>query len=309
MDKHIHVALIGNPNVGKTSLFNVITGSRQHVGNWPGVTVEKKTGIREYGGYVIEVTDLPGTYSLCARSPDEEVAVDFVLSGEPEMVIQVVDATNLERNLFLTTQLLDMGLKVIIALNMSDKATERGDRFDTELFEKMWNVPVVRTAATLKEGISDLLQKTVEFHNTPPMTVPVVDYGPEMEAKVHDITDLITANSNVELQGVRWYALNILEGGAQIENIASWATLKNDVQSYVKDVDVDDIEMSVVDKRYESISKVLGSTYERGAEKKSFSDMLDRVVTDKYLGIPIFLVIMWGVFQYDSSQLLPPSRN
>ncbi len=224
------------------------------------------------------------------------------------MVIQVVDATNLERNLFLTTQLLDMGLKVIIALNMSDKATERGDKFDTELFEKMWKVPIVRTAATLKEGISDLLQKTVEFHNTPPMTVPVVDYGPDMETKISDISDLINGASNVELPGVRWYALDVLEGGAQIENSASWATIKNDVRSYAKDVNVDDIEMSVVDKRYESISKVLGSTYVRGAEKKSFSDMLDRVVTDKYLGIPIFLVIMWGSSR-SCSRLLPPSRN
>jgi ferrous iron transport protein B len=148
-ENRIRVAVTGNPNVGKTTVFNAITGARQKVGNWPGVTVENKVGTKEYSVHVLEIVDLPGTYSLTAYSADEVVARDYILEEKPDVVVQVIDSTNLERNLYLSTQLLEMGSNLVLALNMSDLADKRGDKIDIPMFEKFLGVSVVRTTACL----------------------------------------------------------------------------------------------------------------------------------------------------------------
>ena len=168
MTKRVRIAFTGNPNVGKTTLFNALTGSRQHVGNWPGVTVEKKTGRINRNGYDIEIVDLPGTYSLTAYSADEIVARDFILEEKPDVVVQVVDATNLERNLYLTTQLAELGAPVVIALNMADAAEARGDAIDRERLSAFLEIPVVRTVGTRGDGIGDLLDAAIREVKTSP---------------------------------------------------------------------------------------------------------------------------------------------
>jgi len=164
----IRVALAGNPNVGKTTLFNALTGSRQHVGNWPGVTVEKKTGRINRSGHAIEVIDLPGTYSLTACSADEVVARDYILEERPDVVVQVVDATNLERNLYLTTQIAELGVPVVIALNMADAAEAGGCAIDRERLSALLAIPVVRTVGIRGEGLDDLLDAAVREAETLP---------------------------------------------------------------------------------------------------------------------------------------------
>lgn len=295
MDGEISVALIGNPNVGKTSLFNALTGARQHVGNWPGVTIEKKTGSCAHKGYTINVTDLPGTYSLSARSPDEEVANDFITNGRPDLVVQVIDLTNLERNLYLTTQLLDMGKKVVLALNMADMADDRGDVLDVAKFSAAWGIPVVRTSATKKKGINDLLDLIVDHSKAKGVPLPAVDFGADIEAKASAIQKALQLEQ-MDKASSRWHSLRMLEG-VESAGLVKNAEARVQIEAVLKGVDTEEMEMTFVDKRYEAITTKLGKVYRRGAHKRSLSDSIDRVVTSKYFAIPIFLALMWGIFQ------------
>jgi ferrous iron transport protein B len=295
MEKEINVALIGNPNVGKTSLFNALTGSRQHVGNWPGVTIEKKTGNCSHKGHSIDVTDLPGTYSLSARSPDEAVANEFIMNGHPDLVVQVIDSTNLERNLYLTTQLLDMGTKVVLALNMSDMADDRGDVLDVDRFSASWGVPVVRTSATKKKGIDDLLDAVVASCKGNDVPRPVVDFGPEVEDRVTAIRSVLQAG-HMYVPSARWYALRLIEGAEKAGSLKDMA-VRDQIRSILEGTDSEEMEIVFVDKRYEAITSKLAKVYRRGAQKRSLSDAMDRVITSKYFAIPIFLALMWGIFQ------------
>ncbi|MFA5311910.1 MAG: ferrous iron transport protein B [Methanomassiliicoccales archaeon] len=305
MVHEIRIALIGNPNVGKTSMFNALTGSRQHVGNWPGVTVEKKTGTRAYKGVSFQVTDLPGTYSLCTRSPDEAIARDFITAGGIDVVVQVVDATNLERNLYLTTQLMETGSKVVIALNMSDQMDSRGDRFDIARFEELWGIPVVKTAASLGEGITDLLDRIIEEHKAPVRSHPV-EYGPEIDTVIDKVNDLLRKDPGLkDKQGLRWFSVSLLEGDKTVRGMVGDKAVEEDVKSVLRDIDAEQVEMSIIEKRYAAIVDVLGVVYERGVQTRSFSDAVDRVVTNKYLGIPIFLALIWGVFQITFTAAAP----
>jgi len=160
--KQLRIALAGNPNAGKSTIFNALTGARQHVGNWPGKTVEKKEGKFKHGEYEIEVIDLPGTYSLSAFSPEEVIARDFIIDEQPDVVVTVVDAANLERNLYLTVQVLEMGTPVVVALNMSDMAESRGLNIDRQMLSQALGSPVVRTVASKEEGISQLINAMIE---------------------------------------------------------------------------------------------------------------------------------------------------
>jgi ferrous iron transport protein B len=296
MDEEIGVALIGNPNVGKTSLFNVLTGSRQHVGNWPGVTIEKKTGTRSYRGRVLNITDLPGTYSLAARSPDEAVANDFISAGGIDVVVQVVDSTNLERNLYLTTQLLDMGHRVVLALNMSDMADGRGDVLDVSKLSERLGVPAVRVSATEKTGIDNLLDTVVKTSAKGKVPRPVVDLGQEAEGLVSEIEGLLLRERG-DRSSTRWSGLRLVEGLVRPEDLVKDKETVRQIKAALAKVDREEMEMSFVDRRYEKIASVLAGIYSRGTEKKSLSDAIDRVVTNKYLGIPIFLALMWGIFE------------
>lgn len=293
MSGTIRIALIGNPNVGKTSIFNALTGSRQHVGNWPGVTIEKKSGECRHKGWTMKITDLPGTYGLEARSPDERIANEYLVSGEPDVVVQVVDATNLERNLYLTTQLLDMGGKLVLALNMADMADGRGDRLDMSRLIGWLGVPAVRTSAIHGTGLEDLLDAIIDAYQNDGVPRPVVDLGAEIEGKVAELQGCLDDRKHL----ARWTALRLLGGVEDPSEVTADGSVTAGLLEALNGVDKEEMELDIVDRRYAAISSKLKEIYSRGASRRSLSDAIDRVTTHKYLGIPIFLSLMWGMFQ------------
>ncbi len=298
MTREIRIALTGNPNVGKTTLFNALTGSRQHVGNWPGVTVEKKTGRISRNGYDIEVIDLPGTYSLTAYSADEIVARNFLLDEKPDVVVQVVDATNLERNLYLTTQLSELQVPVVIALNMADTAEAQGNPIDRARLSEFLEIPVVRTVGTRGEGLDDLIEAALKEAKTSPHHEHTIGYGGDAEAKIVTLVDALSVDK--DLTGrypPRWLAVKLLEGDENVLEKVRAGPASSRVQSILSSIDSDEYEAVMADKRYEAISAILPQVRRTEIKGATFSDMVDRVVTNRYLGIPIFLALMWGAFE------------
>ena len=296
--KKITIALAGNPNVGKTTLFNAITGARQHVGNWPGVTVEKKTGKRTYKDTEIEVVDLPGTYSLTAYSIDEVVARDYVVEEKPDVVVQIVDATNLERNLYLTTQLMELGSRVVIALNMWDLAESRGDEIDTRKMEDFLEIPVVKTVANRAEGIDALLEEVVREADKGEHHEHEVSYGDDIEKRIIELEKIVGKDS--ALSGkypVRWLSVKLLDGDENILEKIEGSSVATQVNSVLSTIKKEDYEAAMAEKRYETINTVLPQVCVKCVKGVTFSDMIDRAVTNKYLGIPIFLAMMWAAFE------------
>jgi ferrous iron transport protein B len=219
------IALVGNPNCGKTTLFNALTGSNQHVGNWPGVTVERKEGKFKYNDTQYTVVDLPGTYSLGAYSEDEIVARDYILKGKPDVVINVVDATNIERNLYLTTQLMGMGTNVVIALNMMDEAKQKQIEIDIQILSANLGLSVVPTVASKSSGLNDLIEKSIEVMNSSENTSTNFSYGENIEGEIKKIEENL---SSLSLDyPTRWVAVKILEGDPEIRNLKEIQDLKS----------------------------------------------------------------------------------
>ncbi|HHW57894.1 MAG TPA: ferrous iron transport protein B [Clostridia bacterium] len=303
--KELVVALAGNPNSGKTSLFNELTGSRQHVGNWPGVTVEKKEGRLKFQGIDFKVVDLPGTYSLGAYTEDEMIARNFIIYDKPDVVINVVDATNLERNLYLTMQLLEMNANLVIALNMSDEAKAKGIEIDKDKLSQILKVPVVMTVATKGEGVKELLEnvlKAVEFKGERYR----IDYGKELEEGISELESLIKEDEELSKKFFpRWLAIKFIENDENImKEFSSKTALMEKVkliQKKLEGIFGEDAEVVVADKRYGVISGIVKECVKKRStpeERYTLSDRIDRIVTNKYLGIPIFLVAMWAVFEF-----------
>ncbi len=217
MTKEITVALAGNPNSGKTTVFNNLTKTHQYVGNWPGVTVEKKEGYCRYRDYRIRVVDLPGVYSLAAYSLDEIIARDFIVEAKPDVVVDIVDASNLERNLYLTVQLLEMGARLIVALNMMDEADGHGLRIDVERLSSRLGVPVVPMVANRNRGTEELLRTIVEAAESghPPRGLRI-DYGPEVEKEIGELEGVVSRSALARLYPPRWLAVKLLEGDEEI---------------------------------------------------------------------------------------------
>ena len=215
--KRITVSLAGNPNSGKTTVFNLLTGNRQHVGNWPGVTVEKKEGTCKFDGYHIKVVDLPGVYSLTAYSLDEVVARNFIIEEKPEVVVDIIDASNLERNLYLAVQLLEMEVKLVIALNMMDVAESKGYEIDTEGLSHLLGVPVIPMVAARKQGIKPLLQAIVDIAETSEKVGGMqIHYSHDIEEEITKLEKIIAENSLVKDYPPRWLAVKLLEEDKEI---------------------------------------------------------------------------------------------
>jgi len=215
--KRIRVALAGNPNVGKSVIFNALTGGRQHVGNWPGKTIEKKEGICYHRGYELYIVDLPGIYSLTTFSPEELIARDYILNEKPDVVVNIVDASNLRRNLYLSIQLMELGARLIIALNKSDLAESLGYEIDEKRLEKNLGVPVVPTVATRKIGLEELCDKIVEVVETgaPPSSIT---YPEIVEAEIERIRKVLEKDPMIrESYNTRWLAIKLLEGDEEAE--------------------------------------------------------------------------------------------
>ncbi len=299
------IALIGNPNTGKTTIFNALTGSRQHVGNWPGVTVEKKEG--KLLSNNIPVVDLPGTYSLGAYSEDELVARNYILYDKPGVVIDVVDASNLKRNMYLAIQLLEMGSNLVLALNMMDEVQDNHMEINHEKLSKLLNIPVVPMTAAKKKGITELVSKAcASFTNTKePFTI---DYGKEIEKEISALENVLKMHPSLSKKyPARWLAVKLLEEDSylleELESAHNAEKIKNALktaQDNLKSVYSDDVETIIIEKRYGFIEGIMKNVVKKNKnieETLSFSDKVDKIVLNRFLGIPIFLVAMWLTFQ------------
>ncbi len=298
---NLKIALAGNPNCGKTTVFNALTGARQRVGNWPGVTVERVVGEYAHGSNNVEVTDLPGIYSFSALSPDEEVARKHILFDTPDVVVNVIDASNLERNLYLTTQLLEMDVPVVVALNMMDMAKQRGVRIETEHLEKHLGCPVIPVVASKKRGIEDLREAIEQISGTHHAPGTRVAYEKDIEKVIQSLEISLADVALSKKVSARWLAVKLLEKDELAEEIlgADRAQLP-DLDEQLRKVERivgEDADMIIADGRYGFIHG-LALDVTAGSDKirKTFSDAVDKVVLNKVLGFPVFFGVMYLVF-------------
>ncbi len=295
------IALIGNPNVGKSAIFNALTGGNAHVGNWPGVTVEKKEGQLNYLGKTLNIVDLPGIYSLSAASLDERVARDFIVNQKPDLVVCIVDSTNLVRNLYLFVLLKELGVKTLLVLNMTDMV-ENVLEIDGYLLAKSLKTTVVKTTATKQIGIENLKATILETLNSPQEEL-VVDYGPEIENAIMRISQM--QETKEIAYNKRFFAIKLLEQDPAIieelknkgaNDIVNYSLLeKNNLEKII-----DDVETEIIEKRYALIEGIVKSCTKKLTsieERLSYSDKIDKIVTNKYLGIPIFAIALFVTFE------------
>ena len=297
------VALAGNPNSGKTTIFNMLTGARQRVANYPGVTVESKQGLRTYQDYQIKFVDLPGTYSLTAYSAEELIARNFIIEQNPDVVVDVVDASNIERNLYLATQLMELDVPVVLAFNMSDIAKQKGLVFDTEQLSKLLEAPIVPTVGSREKGKTELLDAIVQtFRRGKKLRTHKIGYGQEIEEEIEKIQKRIEQNLPrlAQKYGQRWLAIKLIEHDKEIiARIESPELLDNVTAAtdHLRTIFAEEPEIIMADKRYGFISGACQETIKTTVESRhSASDAIDAVVINRVLGLPIFLLLMFLVF-------------
>jgi ferrous iron transport protein B len=301
--KKITVALAGNPNSGKSSIFNMLTGARQHVANYPGVTVEKKEGLCTHRGVEIRVVDLPGTYSLTAYSEEELIARNYVLEERPDVVVDVVDASNIERNLYLGTQLIEMNAPLVFAFNMSDLAKQRGLEFDLRQLERLLEARIVETVGNKNQGRAALLDAIIETaERARRARTHLVHYGGEIEDELGQIERALVEREPqlVERSPSRWLAVKLLEQDndvtRRVQNPDVLETVRHSVD-HLRTIFRDEPEIVLADRRYGFISGACQETIRSSVElRHDISDTIDAVVTNRVLGLPIFLLLMYAVF-------------
>ncbi len=298
------VGIVGNPNCGKTCLFNALTGANQRVGNWPGVTVERKEGEYIYNGSKITLVDLPGVYSLDAEDGetglDELVARDYLLSAEANLIVNIIDASNLERNLYLTTQVMEMGVPIILALNMMDLARDQGLRIDVDALADRLGCPVIPISAVRREGLPQLLEAIYQGLQQPPRPKSLVAYPPVMEGAIAAVVALLQEKNPDSPISHRWKAVQLLEYEDRVAPEIQGPELDRIVVKHRRQIHQvlgEDIDIIVADSRYGSIHKLLQGAAEREGEVSvKLSDKIDRIVLNRWLGIPIFAFIMYLMF-------------
>ncbi len=297
----ILIALTGNPNSGKTTIFNSLTGSHQHVGNYPGVTVERKEGFRDYRGHRLHIVDLPGTYSLTAFTPEERVARDFILDQRPDVVVDVLDASNLERNLYLAVQLMEMNVPLLLVFNMSDVARQRGFEFDLTLLSRLLGSPIVQTVGVKGEGIDALLEAMIQMAvQANPIGVPI-RYGDEVEREILRLGDWVKNHpDSARKYGTRWLAVKLLEQDPQVMEMLGPQVLSELQESIRRLTPVfrDEPAIVIADRRYGFISGACQEAVRLTVQSRhDFSDRIDSIVIHRIWGVPIFLLLMYAVFQ------------
>ncbi len=300
MSKKYRIGIAGNPNCGKTTLFNALTGGKQRVGNWPGVTVERKSGNYSRDGQEIEVVDLPGIYSLSTSSLDEEIARDYILQDRPELIVNIVDASNLERNLYLTTQLIGMKVPMVIALNMVDLARVKRLKIKVDELAGLLGCPVVPIVASRREGIDELKSAVNRGLKDRPVSSVEIYYPPEVEEAITEIIARLPADPAGREFDPRWLAVKLLEGDIDPGKFAVPAAVREIVPGLRKRIEAvngEDTDIVIADSRYGFISAVCRKAVDRkDVVRKTVSDVIDRVVLNRFLGIPIFLAAMYFTF-------------
>lgn len=298
----IRIALAGNPNSGKTTLFNALTGSNQYVGNWPGVTVEKKEGKLKKHSDVI-ITDLPGIYSLSPYTLEEVVARNYLIDQKPDAVLNIIDGTNLERNLYLTTQVVELGVPVVVAINMMDVVRKNGDKINVEELSRHLGCPVVEISALKGDGVMEAAEAAIKAAKGAP-TVPQHSFSGVVEHALAHIEEAAVHDMPAEQQ--RWYAIKIFEGDDKVLerlNLSSAITdhIASDIKAAEEELD-DDAESIITNERYVYIASIIKSSYKKASnEKLSTSDKIDKIVTNRFLGLPIFAIVMFIVYYVSMS--------
>ena len=296
----IRIALAGNPNCGKTTMFNALTGANQYVGNWPGVTVEKKEGKLKSKKVKDEVvvTDLPGIYSLSPYTLEEVVSRDYLLKENPDVIVDLVDATNIERNLYLTTQLIETGVPVVIALNMADLLEKRGIKIDVARLSMLLDCPIVETSALKGEGLDKLIDEAIKTAKKKEADLPKEIFNKDLEDAVSAAAEVLP--SSIDANKKRWYAVKFLEKDSKVaESVKltdSAAKKIEELRAGLEKSHDDDMESIVTDERYKFIQKIVGTTVKKGKDKLTTSDKIDKIVTNRILGIPIFIAVMFVVY-------------
>jgi ferrous iron transport protein B len=308
--KTINIALVGNPNCGKTTLFNYASGSKEHVGNYSGVTVDIKTAFFNQGDYSFNITDLPGTYSITAYSPEELYVRNFIINEAPDVIVNVIDASNLERNLYLTTQLIDMDVKVVVALNMYDELLKKGAHFDYHALAEMIGIPFVPTVSSKGKGINNLFSKVIEvFEDQAPVARHIhINYGQTIEDSINTLQPKLKTPENYSIFdqiSSRFVAIKLLEKDREINKFADKLSnapkireLARNERNRIRKILQDDSETALTDARYGFISGALKETYRESlVKRRRKTEMVDTFLTHKVFGYPIFIFFMWLTFQ------------
>ena len=293
---NIRIALAGNPNSGKTTLFNALTGSNQFVGNWPGVTVEKKEGkLKNHDS--VTIVDLPGIYSLSPYSQEEVIAREYLVKEKPEAILNIIDGTNLERNLYLTTQLMEMGIPMVLAINMSDVVRKNGDKIDTKELSKRLGYPVFEISALKKEKVMEAAEAAILAASSS-SSLPYPKFSEEIEKSLSAISSVIKGKT--EEKNERWYTVKVLERDSRINEELSLTREEKDKVEFIistleKEED-DEGESIITNERYSYIAKLIEVCYRKKSSGLSTTDKIDKVVTDRWLALPIFALVMWLVY-------------
>lgn len=310
-NRELTIALAGSPNSGKTSIFNNLTGAMQHVGNYPGVTVEQKSGFRKYKNYSIKIFDLPGTYSLSAYTPEELVARNYIINDKPDAVISVVDSSNLPRNLYLSTQLMELDIPLVFAFNMSDIFKKSGMEINLNLLSQLLGAPIVQTVGSKGKGMNELIDKVLEVYTSPQARKKVnLKYGDELENEISKIIEILKKSQEKLSQkfNFKWLAIKLLEQDREVlkslkvfleeKTYTELVKASENSINHIKNVLRDMPETIIAESRYGFINGALKETLKEKLQKGiSASDRIDQILINRILGLPIFAIVMWLMFQ------------